>query len=129
MYLYVRQPFWEKLIKKTQTSPAAGRQASTFKAAWVGRGEQGEALPAISVPRGGLHLDLGRLRLKTLSNLTSRLMKAATCRVGRGQQGEALQQSAHREVDLISIKGVYGSKPGLIWPLDCWDMGNIILYG
>ena len=31
-------------------------------------GEQDEARPAISAPRGGPHLDLGRLRLKTWSN-------------------------------------------------------------
>ena len=33
----------------------------------VGRGEQGEARPAIRAPRGGPHLDLERLRLKTWS--------------------------------------------------------------
>ena len=45
----------------------AGDDANTAEAApgRVERGEQGEARRANSTPHGGLHLELGRLRLKT----------------------------------------------------------------
>ena len=38
---------------------------------------------------------------------------AGPCRVGRVSKVRHVQQSSHREVDVISISGVYGSKPGL----------------
>ena len=55
--------------KRTKEHPPQGDDASTVTAdtCWVGRGEQGEARPAIGAPRGGPNLDLGRLRLKSWS--------------------------------------------------------------
>ena len=60
---------WVKMTVKKRKHPPQGDDASTVSAGTcrVGRGEQGEARPAISAPRGGPHLDLGRLRLKTWS--------------------------------------------------------------
>ena len=54
---------------KGKQYPPQGDDASTVQAATcrVGRGEQGEARPATSTPRGRPHLDLGRVRLKTWS--------------------------------------------------------------
>ena len=55
--------------KKRKQHPPQGDDANTVPAATcrVERGEQGEARPAINVPRSGPRLDLGRLRLKTWS--------------------------------------------------------------
>ena len=55
--------------KKRKKHPPQGDDAGTVSAGTcrVGRGEQGEARPAIGGPRGGPHLDLERLRLKTWS--------------------------------------------------------------
>ena len=60
IYLYARMDVWEKLTKKRKQHPPQGDDTSTVYAATcrVGRREQGEARPAISAPRGGLHLDL-----------------------------------------------------------------------
>ena len=60
--IYVRIDVWKKNDKKTKTAPAAWRRREHGR-----EGEQGEARPAMSAPRGGPHLDLGRLRLKTWS--------------------------------------------------------------
>ena len=69
MYLYVRINGSDILTKKRKPHPPPGDDASTAGAApgRVGRGEQGEARPAINALRGGPHLDLGHLRLKTWS--------------------------------------------------------------
>ena len=69
MYLYVRIDVLEKLTKCRKQQPPQGDDASTVYAATcrVGRGEQGEAHPTVSAPRGGPNVDLGRLRLKTWS--------------------------------------------------------------
>ena len=67
MYLSVRIESWDILIKKRKWHPSQGDSASTARACRVGRGAQGEARPAISAPRGGPHLDIGRVRLKTWS--------------------------------------------------------------
>ena len=58
----------EKMTKKRKKHPSHGDDASTVEAGTcrVGRG-RGEARPAIITPRGGPHLDLGRLGLKTCS--------------------------------------------------------------
>ena len=55
--------------KKQKQHPSQGDDAGTTEGATrrVVRGEQGETRPAISAPRGGPHLDLGHLRLKTWS--------------------------------------------------------------
>ena len=68
-YLQVRIERWDVLVKERKQHPSQGDDARTAEGATcrVGRGEQGEALPAINAPRGGPHLDLGRLRLKTWS--------------------------------------------------------------
>ena len=57
------------MTKKRKKHPPQRDDASTVSAATcgVGRGEQDDASPAINAPRGGPHLDLGRLRLKTWS--------------------------------------------------------------
>ena len=62
-----------KIEKKRRKHPPQRDDASTVSAATcrVVRGEQGEACPAISTPRGGSHLDLGRLRLQTWSKSDS----------------------------------------------------------
>ena len=52
--------------KKRKKHPPQGDDVSTVYLKG-GRGEQGEARPAISAPSGRPHLDLGRLRLKTWS--------------------------------------------------------------
>ena len=69
VYLYVRIDVWKKNDKKTKKHPQQGNDASTVSAVTcrVGRGDQGEARPAISAPRGEPHLDLRRSRLKTWS--------------------------------------------------------------
>ena len=69
MYLYVRIDICEKMTKARKQHPPEGDDASTVYAATyrVGRGEQGDARPAISALRGGPHLDQGRLRRKTWS--------------------------------------------------------------
>ena len=56
------------MTKKRKKHPSHGDDASTVEAGTcrVGRG-RGEARPAIITPRGGPHLDLGRLGLKTCS--------------------------------------------------------------
>ena len=58
-----------KIEKNRKQHPPQRDDASTVSAGTcrVGRGEQGAARPAISAPRGEPHIDLGRLRLKTLS--------------------------------------------------------------
>ena len=68
-YVSIQIDVWEKVIKKRKQHPPQGDDASTAEAATcrVGRGDQGEARPAISAPRGGPHLDLGCLQLKTWS--------------------------------------------------------------
>ena len=68
VYLYVRIDVWKTLTKKRKQHPPQRDDASTVSAATcrVWGGEQGEARPAISAPKSGPHLDLGRLRLKTL---------------------------------------------------------------
>ena len=68
MFLYVGIGVWGK-TKERKQHPPQGDDASTVSAATcrVGRDEQGEARPASSAPRGGPHLDLERLRLKTWS--------------------------------------------------------------
>ena len=54
-------------MTENENAPAAtrrrehGLEADTCR---FGKGEQGQARPAISALRGGPHLDLGRLRLK-----------------------------------------------------------------
>ena len=65
----IRLGVWVKMTKTRKKHPLQGDDASTVSASTyrVGKGEQGEARPAISAPRGGPHLDLGRLRLKTCS--------------------------------------------------------------
>ena len=70
MFLYVRMDVWVKMTqKKRKQHLPQGGDASTVSAGTcrVGKGEQGEARPALSPPRGGPHLDLGRSRLKTCS--------------------------------------------------------------
>ena len=69
MYLHVRIESWDILKKKRKQYPLQGDDARMAEGATcrVGRGDQGEARPAISAPRGGPRLDLGRLRLKTWS--------------------------------------------------------------
>ena len=68
-YLYVRIDVWKKMTKKRKQHPSQDDDASVVQAATrrVGRSEQGEARPAITAPRGRLHLDAGHSRLKTLS--------------------------------------------------------------
>ena len=68
-YLYARMESWNIFDKKRKQHPPQRDDAGTAEGATcrVGRGEQGEARPAISAPRDGPHLDLGRLRLKPLS--------------------------------------------------------------
>ena len=68
-YLYVRIESWDILIKKREQQPSQGDDASTVEGftCGFGRGEQGEARPAISTPKGGPYLDLGSLRLKAES--------------------------------------------------------------
>ena len=64
---------WDIFIN-TKTEPLAGRRRGHDRGHYVqgrGGGEQGELRPAISAPRGGPHLDLGRLRLKTWSKMDS----------------------------------------------------------
>ena len=58
---------WDILTKKRKRHPPPGDDASTAGAApvRVGRDEQGEARRANTALNGGLHLELGRLRLKT----------------------------------------------------------------
>ena len=65
-----------EIIKKRKKYPQQGDDASTVSAGTrrLGRGEQDEARPAISAPRGGRHLDLGRSRLKSWSNGLNRLL-------------------------------------------------------
>ena len=66
MFLYLRIDVWKKMPKKRKKHPPQGDDVSTVYLKG-GRGEQGEARPAISAPRGRPHLDLGRLRLGTWS--------------------------------------------------------------
>ena len=68
----------EKNEKRTRTAPAAGRRREhgLGLTCRVGRGEQGEARPDISAPRGGPHLDLGRLRLNPWSKSDSWIAEA-----------------------------------------------------
>ena len=67
MYLNLRIDVCQKVTNKTKITPAAGgrRELGLGRTRTVGTGEQGEACPAISAPRGGPQLDLGRLRPKT----------------------------------------------------------------
>ena len=61
---------FEKNIKETKTAPAAARRREHGLGRYVQGREgraRGEARPEISAPRGGHHLDLGRLRLNTWS--------------------------------------------------------------
>ena len=62
MFLYLRIDVWVNLTKKRtlKKHPPQGDYAYTVSAGTcrVGRGEQGEARPAISAPRGGPHLEL-----------------------------------------------------------------------
>ena len=59
----------EILIKKQKEHPSQGDDAGTAEGATcrAGEGEQGEARPAISAPRDGPHLDLGRFQFKPWS--------------------------------------------------------------
>ena len=62
---------FEKNVKETKTAPAAARRREHGLGRYVQGREgraRGEARPEINAPRGGHHLDLGRLRLKTWSN-------------------------------------------------------------
>ena len=58
-----------KMTRIRKKHPPKGDDVSTVSAGTcrAGRGEQGEARPAINAPRSGHHLDLERLRLKTWS--------------------------------------------------------------
>ena len=69
MYIYVRIDGWDILTKARKQNPLPGNDVSTAEAApsRVDRDEQGEARRANTTPSGGPHLELGRLRLKTLS--------------------------------------------------------------
>ena len=60
---------WVKMAKNEKSTRRRETKASTVSAGTrrVGRGEQGEARPVISAPRGRPDLDLARLRLKTWS--------------------------------------------------------------
>ena len=62
----------KKNDKKRKKHLPQGDDTSTVSAGTcrVGRGEHVEARSAISAPRGGPHLDLGRFRLKPGLNLT-----------------------------------------------------------
>ena len=62
---------------KSKTVLLARRDASADEAApgRVGGEEHGEARRANTIWNGGLHLELGRLRLKPGVNLTSRLLR------------------------------------------------------
>ena len=69
LYLCVRIDNLIVWPKNRSERPPRGDAASTAEAdpGRVGRGEQNEARPAISVPRDGPHLELGRIRLKAWS--------------------------------------------------------------
>ena len=73
MDLYVRIDVWEKMTKRRNST----HRRETGCENGLGRYLQGregrvsEARPAISAPRGGPHLDLGRVRLKTWSKSDS----------------------------------------------------------
>ena len=69
MNIYVLIDNLDILTKKRKEHPPQGDDASTAEAApgRARRDEQGEAHRANTKPYGGPHLDLGRLRLKTLS--------------------------------------------------------------
>ena len=73
MYLYVRIHTRDRTgslnKKKRKQHPSPGEDASTAEAApgRVGRDGQGEARRANTTPKGGPHLEGGRLRLKTCS--------------------------------------------------------------
>ena len=65
-YVFIRRNGRLGKNDKNEKAPAVGRRRK-HGTCRVGRGEQGEARPAMSALRGGPHLDLGRLRLKTWS--------------------------------------------------------------
>ena len=69
MYLHVQIDAWDILTTKRKQQPSPGDDASTAEAApgRVGRDGQGEARRANTTPKGGPHLEGGRLRLKTCS--------------------------------------------------------------
>ena len=69
IYLSVRIDNLDILTRKRKEHSSQGDDASTAEAtpSRVGRGEQGAARRANTTPNGGPHLELGRLRLKTLS--------------------------------------------------------------
>ena len=77
IYLYVRIHTRDILTKKLKQHPSKGDDASTAEVApgRVGRDEHGEARRANTTPNGGPNLGLERLRLKTLSNLSYRLLR------------------------------------------------------
>ena len=73
MYICVRIDGWDIFILKRKQYPPWGDDASTAEAApgRFGTDEHGEARRANTIPNGGSHLELERLRLKTWSKSDS----------------------------------------------------------